>query len=100
MNKKTEKEINKIKDKIIPVLKRHGIKRAGLFGSLVQGNMNKDSDIDVYVELPRNRHIGFEFFRIMRELKKELGRKVDLVDCSGGNPPIKKEILKKEVRIL
>ena len=36
MNKKTEKEIKKIKEIIIPILKKHGITRAGLFGSLVR----------------------------------------------------------------
>lgn len=52
INEKEEKmNINKIKNKIIPVLKRYQVKRAAFFGSVVRGDYNKDSDIDILVEL-------------------------------------------------
>ena len=52
VNEKEEKmNINKIKNKIIPVLKRYQVKRAAFFGSIVRGDYNKDSDIDILVEL-------------------------------------------------
>jgi predicted nucleotidyltransferase len=34
-----------------PILKRSGATRAGLFGSLITGNLRRDSDIDILVEL-------------------------------------------------
>ncbi len=38
--------IKEMKDKIVPVLKRHDVARAAIFGSFVRGEMKKDGDID------------------------------------------------------
>jgi len=46
MRKKSD--VDDIKKKIIPILESHGVKRAGLFGSYVRGEMRKDSDIDYW----------------------------------------------------
>ena len=51
MGEKTSKD--KIREKIIPILKKHDVKRASLFGSIVSGNYTDKSDIDILVELGR-----------------------------------------------
>jgi predicted nucleotidyltransferase len=38
-------EVQQIKNKIVSILRQHGVLRAGLFGSLVRGNFREDSDI-------------------------------------------------------
>lgn len=43
-------EIEDVKKKIVPILKHHGVKKAGLFGSLVRGELSKKSDIDILGE--------------------------------------------------
>ncbi|WP_349677321.1 nucleotidyltransferase family protein, partial [Archaeoglobus sp. JdFR-39] len=42
--------IEEIRDAMIPVLRKYGVKRASLFGSVVRGEMSEDSDIDLLVE--------------------------------------------------
>ena len=42
--------IKEMKDKIVPVLKRHDVARAAIFSSFVKGEMRKDSDMDLLVE--------------------------------------------------
>lgn len=97
MNAKTKNEIEKIRKKVTPVLKKHGIPKAVLFGSYVSGDNTQDSDVDIYVDLPKDRQMGFEFFSIAREMEKKLGKEVDLIECTGYDTPIKKNILKDGV---
>ncbi|MAG01784.1 hypothetical protein CMI42_00450 [Candidatus Pacearchaeota archaeon] len=96
-NKKAN-ELPKIKKKIISILKRHGIKKAGLFGSITRDDFKKNSDVDVLVE-PR-KGMGLEFVEMGLELEKELGRKVDLVTYKYLSPYLKENILESEVRII
>ena len=91
--------IKKIGDKIVPILKSYGAKRAAIFGSAARGEMKKNSDIDILVELPAN--IGlFEYVGIKLDLEKALKRKVDLVQYGGIKRAFKKGILSNQVRVL
>ncbi len=92
--------VEEIKNKILPILKRYGIKRAGIFGSLVRGEARKDSDIDILVEIERDDISLLDFVGIKLEIEEALGRKVDLVEYSTIKPIIKKQILSEEVAIL
>lgn len=98
MRRTNLKEIQSIKKKIVPTLKRYGIKKAGIFGSCARGDQKRGSDVDILVEPPKG--IGFGFVGIQFELEKELGRKVDLITYKYLNPLLKKEILESEVRII
>src|SRR3989344_7423418 len=93
-----KKTIENIKPRIIKILKKNKIKRAGIFGSYVKGRQRKNSDIDILIEPVKG--MGLEFVGIKLELEGELGRKVDLVTYKGIHPLIKKNILKEEVRII
>ncbi len=44
---KLSPELQKIENVIVPILKSNGIKKAGIFGSYVRNEQNKDSDIDI-----------------------------------------------------
>src|SRR3989344_7390872 len=44
---KPDKEIEKIKSKIIKVLKKNKVSKAGIFGSYSRGEQKKGSDIDI-----------------------------------------------------
>lgn len=95
---KVNKEIERIKPKIIKILKKNKIKRAGIFGSYSRGEQKNKSDIDILVEPPKN--IGFRFFGIQLELEEKLGKKVDLVSYNGLSPYLRDRILNEEIRIL
>ena len=92
------KELNKIKKIIVRTLKKHKIKKAGLFGSYVRGKQKKTSDLDILIQPPSD--MGLEFVGIKLELEDELGRKIDLVTYKGIHPLIKKQILKEEISII
>lgn len=93
-------DIEEIKDKILPILKKYGVKRAGLFGSFVRGEAREDSDIDILVEIEDDNMSLLDFVGIQLELEEVLGRKVDLGEYSTIKPMIKEQILKEEVVIL
>jgi predicted nucleotidyltransferase len=97
-NYRASNTLNKIKGKIIKILRKHGIRKAGIFGSYARGEQRKNSDIDVIIE-PQKR-TGFGFVRIMYDLENELGKKVDLLTYGGINPLLKRKILEDEKRIL
>ena len=92
-------QIEEVKDKIVKVLKKHGVKRGGLFGSIVRGEMKEDSDIDILVEIEKDISL-LDFIGIKLELEDGLGRKVDLVEYCAIKPSIRDKILKEQVVIL
>ncbi len=93
------KEIEVIKEKIRPILRQHGIKRAGLFGSYARGEMKADSDVDILVELEENISL-LDFIGIKLELEDVLGKKVDLVEYNTIKPLLRERILSEEVAII
>lgn len=97
-NEKIEKNIKIIKTKIIPLLRKNKIKKAGIFGSYAKGNQKKNSDIDILIEPPKGTGLGF--VTIALELEDRLGKRVDLVTYKSIHPLLKKRILSEEVRII
>lgn len=95
---KINKELIKIKPKILDILKKYGVKKAGIFGSYTKGDQKKDSDIDILIKPPKGMGLGF--VGLQQELEEKLGKKVDLVSYSGLSPYLKKYILSGEVKIL
>ncbi len=96
---KKQDELKKLKSKIVNILKKYKIKKAGIFGSFVRGEQKRNSDIDILAEIPMNINL-FDFVGIKLELEDKLGRKVDLVEYKLIRPELKKIILDEEVRII
>lgn len=90
--------IEEIKQKVLPILQHYGIKKAGLFGSCVRDEMEKDSDIDILVEINKDISL-FDFVGIKLELEDTLGRKIDLVEYNTIKPLLRKRILNEQVII-
>ena len=88
-----------IQEKILPVLWRHGIKRAGMFGSFARGEATPESDVDILIELDRQASL-LDFIGIKLELEDVLGRSVDLVEYAAIKPRLRDRILRDEVPIL
>ncbi len=66
-----------------PVLKAY------LFGSYVRGEDDKESDIDILVDLDYSQKIGLQFIQMKIDLEKLLHSKVDLVSSNGLSKYIK-----------
>jgi len=99
INKDIDRTISvaKVKKAILPILKKHGIKRAAIFGSLARGEQNKTSDVDILVEL--GKPMGYAFFGIQDEMENVLKRKVDLLTYKSVDPLLKNYILKDKKTI-
>ncbi len=95
---KKKEVIEKITSKIVKILRRHGIKRASLFGSYARGEQKKNSDIDLIIEPKKG--MGLEFVDVGLELEDEIGRKVDLLTYNSIHPLIKRYLKRDEVKIL
>jgi|SRR3989338_298146 len=91
--------IEKIKDKIIPILKKNHVTKAGIFGSYSRGEQKKESDIDLLVEISKPISL-LDFVGLKQELEDILGKKVDLVEYNSIKPLIKKRVLNEEIKII
>lgn len=94
-----ESKIEKIKIKVIPLFKKHGVKKASIFGSYVRGEENQKSDIDLLVDLKDSMSL-LDFIGLKQEIEEILDRKVDLVEYETIKPLLKKEIFRDNIRIL
>ena len=70
--------IKQIKERIKPVMKKHGIKEVYLFGSYARGEANRNSDVDIYCDSGDVDSL-FKAAAFDRELEDALGKKVDVV---------------------
>jgi predicted nucleotidyltransferase len=93
-------DIEKIKRKIKPILKKHDVKRAAIFGSYARGEQKKKSDVDVLIKYKRNNKSYFDLVELENELKNKLKRKVDLLTYDGVHPYLKKEIFSSKIEIM
>ncbi len=91
--------IQQIKRQVLPILKQAGVTKSSLFGSYVRGDQTKSSDIDILVELPKGSSL-LDLIGLEMELKKAVGRKVDLLTYKSINPLLKGYIQKDQLQIL
>lgn len=91
--------IKTIAKRSIPIMKKYGVVKAGLFGSVVRNELKKTSDIDFLIKFKQGKSL-LDLVKLKHRLEEELKRKVDLVEYSTIRPKIKGQILKEEVKIL
>jgi predicted nucleotidyltransferase len=73
--------------------RRHGIRRAAVFGSFLRTDFSPDSDVDILVEFEPERVPGLAFFSMEEELSHILGRKVDLNTLGFLSPYFRESVL-------
>lgn len=71
MQSKKNKDIRRLQKKIIPILKKNNVARAGIFGSYARGEAEKKSDIDILIQPPKGMGLGFVGMKL--ELEKKIG---------------------------
>ena len=97
---KINREIEKIKPKIIKILKKNNVNKAGIFGSYSRGGQKDNSDIDIAVNIEDKNMSLLGFIGLKLALENALGKKVDLVEYSAIKRLIKDRILNEEIRII
>ena len=88
--------LDDIQERIIPILRRDSVLRAGIFGSFARGEEHEDSDLDVLIDVPRGATL-FGLSALALELEDALGREGDLVTYPAIHPGLRKSILADQV---
>lgn len=88
-----------IKNKIIPILRKYGVIKASLFGSIVRGENTDQSDIDLLVELPETASL-LELASLKMDLEERLEKKVDVLTYDSLHPLLKDKILHEQEAVL
>lgn len=94
------------KDSLIQILKQNkstleefGVVQIGVFGSYAFGNESEESDVDILVDLNKNKKTFRNFLSLNYFLEKLLGKKVDLVTKQSLSPYIGPHILNSIVYV-
>ena len=94
-----ESQIEKYKDIILQILKKHEVKKASLFGSIVREELAIDSDIDLIIEFKGDKSL-LDLAALQIELEEKLKLKVDVLTYNSIHPLLKDQILAEQVEIL
>ena len=89
-----------IKKKALPVLKRHRVKRAAIFGSVARGTATRKSDVDFLIEYGDKTKTLFDLVDLKSELEEALGGKVDILTYKSINSKLRDRILAEQIPIL
>lgn len=92
-------QIKDTKAKIIEILKKHNIKKASLFGSIVRGELTESSDIDILIEFEGRKSL-IDLVGLKLELEEIIGRKIDLLTYNSLHPLLKDKILETQEIII
>lgn len=84
---------------MLPILKKYGVNKASLFGSIVRNELTEDSDIDVLVEFQEDKTL-LDLVGLQNALIEKLERKVDVITYNSIHPLLKDQILNEQVKIL
>lgn len=84
----------------MPILKRHDVKHAAIFGSFARGEASARSDVDFLIEYKGKNKSLFDLIDLKSELEDTLGRKVDIVTYSSIYWRLRDQILAEQVVIL
>ncbi len=79
---------------ILRVAARHGASNVRIFGSLARGDGTSESDVDVLVDVEKGRSL-FDLGALLEDLKRLLGRDVDVVTEKGLRSRIRDRVLKE-----
>lgn len=90
--------VEEIRRIITPILRKHEVARAAIFGSVATGKADGKSDIDLLVEF-KGRKSLLDLVALKLELEEALGREVDLLTFKSLHPALKQRILNEAITI-
>ncbi len=87
--------------RLVPVLRRYGVVRAGVFGSVARGEAGPESDLDLLVEYRQEPRMTLrDLVDLYEELSDLAGRRVELCEYHLLKPRIRDRVLGEQVHIL
>jgi len=91
-------QMQAVRDTVIEILRENGVKRAAFFGSIVRGEMNEESDIDILIEFEGRRSL-LDLSHLKNELEDATNRRVEVLTYKSLHPRLKDRILAEQVPI-
>jgi len=92
--------IRNLSSLVLPILQKHSVRRASVFGSVLREDFEQSSsDIDFLVEFADGNSL-FDHLRLQVELEQKLQRSVDLVEYDSLPQRISNQVLNSAVSIL
>lgn len=91
--------IDDIRNKVTNVMRRRGVIRASIFGSIARGEATRTSDVDFLVEFETGRSL-IDLAGLRLDLAETLERHVDVATPNSLHPRLRDRILKELVPIL
>jgi len=91
--------VQTLAEQVLPILRRYGVTRAGVFGSRARGDSQVNSDLDILVDLPEGSSL-LDLVGLQLDLGDALGVTVDAHTYRSLHPLLRDRILAEEIRIL
>ncbi len=91
----SDEVISYLKQNMALLNERFGVTRIGIFGSFARGEQSAASDIDMVVEMEKERKNIHSFLNLKRFLEKEMSREIDLGFEHSMKPAIKEKVIKQ-----
>ena len=74
----------------------YGVRKIGLFGSIVRDQLRPESDIDIVVEIETGKKKLHNFLALRRYLENQLGRPVD-IGIESALKPVVRDAIQHEI---
>ena len=79
---------------ILALAERHGVRDVRVFGSMVRGDTDDTSDVDLLVSLPPDK-TGLALGGLLMDVQDLLQRRVDVVTEGGLHPALRDRVLRE-----
>jgi predicted nucleotidyltransferase len=91
--------LEELKKTLIDVLRKHDVKKAALFGSIVRGEATDESDIDLLIEFEGRKSL-LDLAGLKLDLQEIVRRRVDVLTYKSLHPLLRERILSEQEVIL
>ncbi len=91
--------VDEIREKVAALMRRRGVVRASIFGSVARGESTEQSDVDFLVEFEKGRSL-VDLSGLRLDLCEVLGREVDVATPNSLHPRLRDQILGELVPLL
>ncbi len=95
---KTFDLLKKNRKAILEIALRHGAKEVRVFGSVVRGEDDENSDLDLLVSMAPDRNL-YDLIGLQQDIEQLVGRKTDVITEKSINRHLKDAILQEAVAL-
>lgn len=93
-----EELLKEKREEILKIAAKHGARNVRVFGSVVRGEADEQSDVDFLVDIEPGRSL-LDMGGLLMDLRELLGRDVDVITERGLKPRIRARVLKEAVAL-